>query len=840
MSDMDFAVNIGGGLYMDSNGVLHQTAPQGVPVYDAPFGLPVDPDKVKNALTGIQKFVADATDANNKAKFVNEFGVPLQLFDILSAIGKVAGIVAPAIAAVAILYDVLRITGILKSGSGPSELELLIKEYMEQLGGLVHGLATVIDQQNLAGGRNDMAAFLATLDDHIILLKNTNPNVTQLENDRNLLHLLHGQKEDGVYKLLDASTWLAPFDRSEHTMVWPYVPAMHVMPAGVPGTPPTPAAMPPEGAPRFDHRLMVPLASYAAEAYLVCIRGIEPEYRTTGNFRANLRNFALRIDALARNMRDHLLGRTIYKPSDFSMYTLNSWEVIDPFPTLLPEDQITISPKCTRWPVGAMDLRYHNNGYFGQFLQNLWNNEWVGTPHATKHGGMDFRWIPPARLTRSPWNNGTVEGDYLYTITNPDECAAAANEQSERDYANLLLTSGYSNLLYLGALFRNEATEPSKSQTVRGDALLLRDTKPAVPVTVESEPIFMSGVVTSPASRRLQECVGIIDIHTQPIKRARPVEYTVKLRTLSSIRKTHSYEPRNRWHEATYEDYQWAKYEHDGNNPSFLKLAVTHLAGVAVAEHQLIAGSSPREPKHVPRTEIELKAHTFDWWVPVKPPFQLGTDPAVTRAALRSVGWTESHPPKKTHNGTGAAQTLSYDGAGIFAPILDLSPAMFREDGAQDWEGEHREVAEATVKIAYTLDWNADRLYIRLESRPSDRNYVVFVVVEEKMSGSENVLHTAVPVPVNGQVTYVPQQFFDNEREAIEKAGRVIKDFNDKYSKSVVIGPEDPVIGWVRPGDFVGSAGLERMAALAQQHQPELLSRVMAEHATADLAKSAP
>ncbi len=63
--DKSFAVNLGGGLYMDSNGVLHQTEPQDVPIYQAPFALPIEPQKVKNALEGASKFLADASDPKN-------------------------------------------------------------------------------------------------------------------------------------------------------------------------------------------------------------------------------------------------------------------------------------------------------------------------------------------------------------------------------------------------------------------------------------------------------------------------------------------------------------------------------------------------------------------------------------------------------------------------------------------------------------------------------------------------------------------------------------------------------------------------------------------------------
>jgi hypothetical protein len=42
--------------------------------------------------------------------------------------------------------------------------------------------------------------------------------------------------------------------------------------------------------------------------------------------------------------------------------------------------------------------------------------------------------------------------------------------------------------------------------------------------------------------------------------------------------------------------------------------------------------------------------------------------------------------------------------------------------------------------------------------------------------------------------------------------------------------PSDPVIGWLRPGDFATYAGMQRLLNLAQQHQPELLHQTLASH----------
>ena len=247
-----------------------------------------------------------------------------------------------------------------------------------------------------------------------------------------------------------------------------------------------------------------------------------------------------------------------------------------------------------------------------------------------------------------------------------------------------------------------------------------------------------------------------------------------------------------------------------------------------VDEHLLISGSSPREIKTM-EGFIEMKAHTFDWWIPIKPPFSLTVDPEKTFAKLRSKGWTGPLKTTVTLDGSIKKVPMAYNMElnsdtiqdNIFLPVFN---------GEQNWEGEHRDVSEATVKIEYKFEWNSDQLNISLTNRSTDRNYIVYIVLEEKMIYSGQILHSAFPVAVNGQLTYVPQKFFDDERKAWEKLAKAINDFNDHYSKSATVGPQDPVIGWARPNDLYTTEGLEQIASLAEQHQPELFHQIMEAH----------
>jgi hypothetical protein len=170
--------------------------------------------------------------------------------------------------------------------------------------------------------------------------------------------------------------------------------------------------------------------------------------------------------------------------------------------------------------------------------------------------------------------------------------------------------------------------------------------------------------------------------------------------------------------------------------------------------------------------------------------------------------------------------SLSYKAA-----FVDLIPELFWKSGAQDWDGQHRDVKEASIAIDYELDWEADRLHVTLRNDPADRNYVVYLVLEEKFIGSGQIMHTALPIPVNGQLTYVPQKFFDDETAAIAKAARTIADFNRRYSVSRTPGPIDPVVGWLNPGDVSRPEVVARFLEAAREKEPELLEQVIKAHA---------
>jgi hypothetical protein len=172
-------------------------------------------------------------------------------------------------------------------------------------------------------------------------------------------------------------------------------------------------------------------------------------------------------------------------------------------------------------------------------------------------------------------------------------------------------------------------------------------------------------------------------------------------------------------------------------------------------------------------------------------------------------------------------------------------------DAVEPATAQHREAAKNLIHLEYQLRWEADQMTVTLRNQPADRNYVVYVVVEETL-GSGNVLHTAQRIPVIGQLTYVPQLFFDQEQAAIDLLNKTMRDFARRYAISVggVSGPPqpgdpvsgelgipyeqiaaDPVLRTFALTDFTSVESVQGFAAQAVRHSPAaaVLRRSLAE-----------
>jgi hypothetical protein len=819
MSNPAFSLNLGNGVYMDSEGALHSGPLPYLPTYSAPFTLPIDPKKISGALSSVQSALSTANKTGLLQDRWGKVDAIEKLLDIIAGVGKFAGLIAPVASALSLVTDALKLLGVISDAVSPFENE--VKARFEEIKAQMQALGEELQGQFLEGGRIDVEATKTAVDTYVGRLQNPNADPAQLQAEYLGLHGDFSNHVSGFYLLTDQQTWQSNFLPSQHMQVWPFMVSFLFTVPGVPiypdpNIPPgpenTPAPVPPIGI-NFDHRLMFPLASFAAETFLTCIRGIQPEYRTTSEFRYYLRDLSNNLADIAQQMRENVIARTIYKPEHFSGQQLfYGYGGVSLGPDFKPK----LSPTCSFWPVGAIDLRYHDDTYFNQFLPQLTLREALGQGGPTKFGTLDFRWIPPAVLESA--------GDRYYRIANPEQCAAAANAQSEQDYADLLSISGYPELLRLAILFRNEATEPSISQTVQAQTpLLYRNPEPISPVTVESNPIpYSSGnTIKTQAGREPQDCMCKVEVWTQPIGRASPVKYRVVLRTLDSYWGTQS------WRDISYADYQLVNYQADPQNAGFLRLNVSH-GSLEVASRPLVDEwtSSPAQDLIEREGTVTMEAVTFDWWVPVPSIKPFGE----TRNNLLKSGLLGQHRPQSVpHPGNPQMLRDLRLGAAIFQNNGRLIPELTWKTQSGDPDGQHRDLRKAMVNIRYELGWIEDRLRLTIWNDPADRSYIVFLALEEQMQGSSTILHTAVPLPVNGLLTYVPQDFFDKEFEAFARTAKIIASLVPKYIPTVgEIGSNDG-INWIRPGDLASAEGINRIMTQIERNNPQLFGELTSE-----------
>jgi hypothetical protein len=823
MSDSPFYVALGGGYYLDSSGTIVSGAlPDGAAVYTPPGGISVDPRNIAQTLRDFNSLMPDADDEKSVARF-KKLGLDDKTIGALAKIGVIAGALAAAFTVVGIFVAVFSwLFGLFTRELSP--LEQLVEKRTQEIKDLLRILEVKADVERVTRWLNGVSERTLRITRFLEELRRERPDSIRLAFIRNELDEIVAETSEIVRNALTATNWQSSFNPKNYQYAWPWLTTffggnrlVHVTLGGAL----VPANMPQTDAERFDHRMMVPVVLCIVPAYLAMLKAIAPEYRSTGDIDESLAAFAPMVDRLADEMRNRTLARTHYTPAHFANTSLaTDWPLGGPGVVAPDFDFPTTEP--VHFPVGALDLCHHTDSFFWQ----AYNAAVKPFYYPTKFATFDFKWRSPARLVFP-----TPE------IANPVECADAANAQAEQDYADLLAASGYLHLLHLAATLRHHYTPPDRSESVSGSVVLRR--KPQDPVQTEatSPVIWLAGQIRKPAVRRPQKFSGLVKVNTQPLNRPRTLNYRVFLRTLPSGSEERSSPAGTRgggWFGAKYEDIYRTQYMDDPARPGFKRLTTSFSRPGILDEVLLIESRSPQEVREL-SGRAQLIAHTFDWYVPVDSPL-VSSSPADHVSGWRGFAW--DRPPVDPHDRT----------APLASVLFEFSDAAFVDrgwdEGQQNWPGERRHVRRETVSVEWLLQWHGDDLKVRVlnlreDSSREDRNYEVFVVVEEDLAprtGDDpptvNCLHTIFHVPVHGQLTYVPKEFFMEEERARSRAAQILGEFLRRYSESVVPGPLDPIVGGLRPGDLiVGLNGIDaiesprvqRMAEMAVALQPDIL-----------------
>jgi hypothetical protein len=360
--------------------------------------------------------------------------------------------------------------------------------------------------------------------------------------------------------------------------------------------------------------------------------------------------------------------------------------------------------------------------------------------------------------------------------------------------------------------------------------------------------IFPNVVVKRSATLRHYEGRNRVAVQTQEPGHDPALNYRVMLRTIDSKFGESS------WRDRGYRGHVWdADYQPLASDSQNKRLVTTFNQSMVVGSipGPLYDGISPKDPVALSeRRSVRLRAHTFDWYVPV-----------VEAGWVSHVVGVDAHlhaadiPPPRTSGALSVHLTRSGATAppvrvmGGPVPALvnladdfwdsEIAVATLEEEGLQ--RAERRWVREEEVTLEWQLWWRDGELELQLWGRPEDRSFQVFVVVEEAVSSGEPVaepewLHSPFAAEIVNQLVMVPQSFFDEEAEALAAGRKLWSDLERRFSQSGSIGPGDPVAAAVIRGREMLAESrstatlaevLDMRLTAAKRHAPELWAQTV-------------
>jgi hypothetical protein len=825
-----FSVHIGGGLYLDSSGDLTFGPPGNAQVYGAPGGFHLDTKKVQETFKDLSGLLPKDEAAQKKWL---EWGVPKELVDTLAKVAGAAGIVASAVSIYAWAIGVLlTIMDLVAGADGMSpELATTLYSIKNQLRGgeLLDRADRMIQMHSEFDGRIDeLRGKLNT-----IAVENPAP-ARRAE--------LFGQMQSVVDELsvplsrLRDQEWATTYERDFYKGR-AFASARLVAQKSDGSL--APVGMEPQGITWFDYRLGVPMLLYAATAYTAMAQVAMPWFRSAGTYAQQLRKTADALDRFVLRMQDESLARTEHTAqSILSEQVTPVVDIDEPLPA--PWSPGVAAGAGTRtYAVGAFDLVRYDDA----FLADRWLAQFQAGVDRGRRGLFDFRWTT--------------------SLTDLDEIAAAANDQARQDYANLQAATGMFRLISTAAWLRFLSTPPTSSQTVTGSVSESHVLVDEQPTTATSPPIFPVGVIEHAATLKRYAARGYARISTQMPGFVPQFHYRVVLRTIESVH------GKDGWNRAGYIGRVWdTSYEETAGDARLKRLQTLFRPGEVLFERVLYDGPSPAAAAAPVSGQATIRATTYDWYVPVVTPWSRFRPGVEVRKAVE--GASDRPSPATTIADGGVSIHLLSDpaatpemtvrsGAGPFGMGIE---DLWLEGGRRIALGdvlpeaaERRHTRVEEVKLEWELTWNADRLAVDLRGDHLDRPFQVHVVVEERVYSGETApdgvltpiandalvehIHTPFVAELVNQVVLVPEEFFEQEREAIEAGSKLWYDFIRRYSISAAVGPGDPIEHLERSireeaaqssSTSTVASALATRAAFAREQAPEIWDSVLQEH----------
>lgn len=832
MAEPAFVLHLGGSTYVDVSGKVLYSVPPGAVVLRKPPDVYLDPATIAAALKLLidpglpqSELLSRWQDAGQKSEFAQFF---FKISETATIIGGVMlSVSQPPALVIAVILGVI-ISAFAGSDGADDETKAGLKAILDE----VQGQGEIRDADVLLEMRSKLQGGFETLRSKASDLVAHKPigaaRLTLLDEMRRLVD----DASAAVVRIRDED-WIATFSADNEKSRFGLSPILNTLhPNG--GTEPISPQQ--DGLTRFDYRLGIPMLMYVATAYPSMMRLALPHFRSVGSYRDQLRSLAAALDRLVAHMQADCLARTEHTGQSLFAHSVypNALYFGSPFAVVNPVANVPNGPD--RFPVGAFDLVRYSDGYiFDRWARNLASHSDEG-----KIGTFDFLWTPPAP-TANP------VGD----VWDFDGAADAANAEAARNYGELMVATGAVHLLIASALLRYLSAPPTRSETVHGSTHASRTFVQDLPTEATSPRIFPAVQIKAPATLKQYRAANRVRASTEEPGLLPPLRYRVVLRTIDSLFSQEA------WRDRDYIDWVWrADLDPLASDPENLRLQTEFSSGAVLDEVVLYEGVSPINAlPWSPNQTITLQAHTFDWYVPVSPPrwvqgvSSLATAKEVgihSGANARTAGarsihlTTELHPIVAARLAGQPQPTLSYSAAtreallNIFDEYVDddLVPVL----GPSLEHAERRHVRPETVTLDYQFRWADGQIEVRLNGRPENRNFQVFVVIEEAVQSGEAFtgpewLHTPFAAEMVNQLTLVPQSFFDDEKKALEAGERLWNDLMRHYSKSGQVGPGDPVTSVINQAralirESVSTAALSESLAIrlsaVKEYEPEL------------------
>ena len=840
----DYVLQVSEGVYMGSNGGFAGSPPEGVPVLPATkYQLPIDPKKVKDALNSIAEAVKSITDPNDSTiLLLRRLGITGELLKALKDFGKVSASLAkfvPYVQAVSALLDFFGLFG------KDEELSPALKQRFEQINKLIIAQDRKWTEIASAGFENPVLTHLDSVRAYARNLKQYDEIPPAAANwvvlDKELsdkLDAAEGSVLNALKGFLVPALWQSHYtgrDPDNPNGTWdplrPFNLVVQDDAGNWQGAPTEPIGI----VLRFDHRAMCYLVPALVQSYLVTIKLLLPEYRSTGRFRSHLASLLDKVEDLLAETRQNLT-RSQFSTFDFAN------------PLWLPPGYLGLPfpPPHPRFDVGAYDLAAARN-----YSQDQFEGPPPGigdtSDKVVENRAVAYNW-PSGADYRTDGTRDAV-GWYKWDLFNAVECVKGLNDASAGRFGSLLYSSGYLQLAQAAALLKHLCTAPEKSETVMAGFQTSTKTGEKTTVEVESKAVIPFDPIKKEVPRIARSVVVTARLLMQSPVRSTvaPLTYKVYLRTLPG-RKS---DCRSDYSSVYWTDRKRIQVEpgnpakaYDSLECSYTGSALDEVTGLWTAivdEHLLVKDRTPRVVKSG-ASRISLAVDTFDIWVPV-PDVPVLQTKVIKGIELATAGDSQAGYITTINELVSKYVQSEPPSAGDDVDITAPPQPNLGGPPPADPGSERRNLKRDQVSLQYEWTWNGPVLEIRIEAESSVKigepdvrrpnpNADVYLVVEEKIVDAAPVpdpddpgewRHSAFRIPFATQLTYVPQSFLNAEEEESSKADKFWRGLVSKYVEVTELSPEDPIAQY---GRVSLSNAEQRMTlqAMVERHAPEFLA----------------